>query len=141
MSNLMRTRLISWAAVLLSGVQMEAICRAQTFEAQKAEVAPETEAAPESPPRYNIPWGSGGFNFNAGLRGVYVDNVFLTQTGARDDFILMPELNVAAFFPVGLSNTVVLNLGVAYYLYFENPSLNNPLINPDSVLAFNIRGG
>ena len=83
MSNLMHKRLKSWAAVLLSGVQLEAICRAQTFEAQKAEVAPETEAAPESPPRYNIPWGSGGFNFSAGLRGAYVDNVFLTQTGAR----------------------------------------------------------
>ena len=79
----MRTRLISWAAVLVFAIQMEAIYRAQTFEAQKAEVAPETEAAPESLPRYNIPWGSGGFNFSAGLRGAYVDNVFLTQTGAR----------------------------------------------------------
>jgi hypothetical protein len=143
MSNLMRTRLISWAAVLLSGVQLEAICRAQTFEAQKNEVTAETEAAPESPPRYNIPWGSGGFNFSAGLRGVYVDNVFLTQTGARDDFILVPECDIAAFFPIGQSNTVVVDLGLAYYQYLKNTALNTgtPLINPNSELAFNIRSG
>lgn len=105
--------------------------------------APQTETAPESPPRYNIPWGSGGLNFSAGLRGVYVDNVYLTQTGARDDFILVPECDLAAFFPIGQSNTVVLDLGLAYYQYLENTSLNTgtPLINPNSELAFNLHSG
>ena len=141
MSNLMRTRLISWAAVLLSGVQPAAICRAQTFEAQKDEVSPEMEAAPENLPRYNIPWGSGGFNLSAGLRGVYVDNVYLTQTGARDDFILVPECDLAAFFPIGQSNTVVVDLGLAYYQYLKNTALNTgtPVINPNSELAFNMQ--
>jgi hypothetical protein len=42
----------------------------------------ESEGAMKTPARYNIPWGSGDFNFSAGLRGVYVDNVFLTHAGA-----------------------------------------------------------
>ena len=100
----------------------------------------EPQAVVESPQRYNLPVGSGGVNFSAGLRGVYVDNVFLTHTGARDDFVLVPEANIAGFFPVGQSNTVALDLGIAYYQYFKNTSLNSgtPLINPNSELAFNL---
>jgi hypothetical protein len=80
-------------------------------------------------------------NFSAGLRGVYIDNVFLTQTGARNDFVLVPECNLAGFFPVGRSNTVVLDVGIAYYQYFKNTSLNSgtPLINPNSEIAFNLQ--
>jgi hypothetical protein len=143
MSNQMHTRLTCWAAILLFAVQLEAICRAQTFEAQKDAVAPETQAPPEILPRYNIPWGSGGLNFSAGLRALYVDNVYLTQTGARDDFILVPECDIGAFFPIGQSNTVVLDLGLAYYQYLKNTALNTgtPVVNPNSELAFNIRSG
>ncbi len=103
----------------------------------------EPEAIPESRQRYNLPLGSGGVNFNVGLRGIYVDNVFLTQTGARDDFVLVPECNIAGFLPVGRSNLVVLNLGIAYYQYFQNSSLNTgmPLINPNSELGFNVQAG
>ncbi len=94
----------------------------------------------ETRPRYNVPWGRGGLNFNAGLRGVYVDNVYLTYTGARDDFILVPECDIAGFFPVGRTNTIVLDLGIAYYQYFNNKSLNTgtPVINPNSEIAFNL---
>jgi hypothetical protein len=56
---------------------------------------------------------------------------------------LVPECNLAAFYPIGLSNTVVLDLGIAYYQYFKNTELNSgtPLINPNSELAFNVRAG
>lgn len=108
---------------------------------------PPTPEEPEPPvvvdtrQRYNLPLGRGGINFNAGLRGVYVDNVFLTYTGAREDFVLVPECNIAAFFPIGRTNTLALDLGIAYYEYLKNDSLNTgkPIINPNSELAFNVQ--
>ncbi len=115
--------------------------------AQEPTQPPATEEKPaepeitlETPPRYNLPLGSGGINFSAGLRGVYVDNVFLTRHGARDDFVVIPEGRIAGFFPVGRSNTVTLNLGIGYYEYLKNTSLNSgtPVINPNSELAFNL---
>jgi hypothetical protein len=62
-----------------------------------------SEPIVQSPKRYNIPLGNGGFNFSAGLRGVYVDNVYLAHTGARDDFILVSECDAATFFPPAMS--------------------------------------
>ena len=99
---------------------------------QTGEVAPEPPATLAKESRYSIPWGSGGMNLSAGISEVYVDNVFLTHTGARDDFILVPECDIAAFFPVGQSNTVALDIGLAYYQYLKNTALNTgtPLINP-----------
>ena len=114
----------------------------ETVPSSPSEETPmEPQTSPDSVPRYNIPWGSGGVNLSAGVRGVYVDNVYLTQTGALDDFILVPECDIAAFFPIGQSNTVVLDLGIAYYQYFKNTSLNTgtPVINPSSELAFNLQ--
>src|ERR1051326_4346965 len=109
-----------------------------------AEENPE-EAQPMAPTgtRYNIPWGSGGLNLSAGLRGIYVDNVFLTHSATRDDFIFVPECDVSAFFPIGRSNTIVLDLGIAYYYYVNNTELNagGPIINPNSEVAFNIHSG
>jgi len=62
-----------------------------------------TESQPNAPTlkRYNIPWGSGGVNLTAGLRGMYVDNVFLSHSDTRDDFVVIPKFDVAAFFPLG----------------------------------------
>jgi hypothetical protein len=143
MSDLKHTSLICWAAGLLFGIQSAAVCRSQSMQAQSEETPPEVEMEPENLPHYNIPLGSGGINFSAGLRGVYVDNVYLTENGARNDFILVPECDIAAFFPIGQSNTVVLDLGLAYYQYLKNTELNTgmPLINPNSELAFKLRTG
>ena len=106
------------------------------------EPVPKPEPAQSPATGYSIPWGSGGFNLSAGLQGLYVDNVFLSHTQEKDDFVLAPELNVAAFFPIGRSNSVVLDLGVAYYHYFKNTELNTgPLVNPNSELAFNVQTG
>jgi hypothetical protein len=93
--------------------------------------------------RYNFPLGPGGINFSAGFRALYVDNVFLTQTDARNDFVLIPECDLGAFFPIGRSNSLNLDLGLAYYDYLKNTSLNTgaPVISPDSEIAFHIRTG
>jgi hypothetical protein len=96
-----------------------------------------------APSRFAIPVGSGGFNFNAGLKMEYVDNVYITHSNAKDDFILVPEADVAAFFPVGQLNSLALDVGLAYYEYLKNTTLNTgqPLVNPNTDLAFNLRSG
>ncbi len=122
---------------------------AVTGSGQQAVPDAQLQAALEDPPvqsegrHYNIPWGSGGVNLSLGLRGTYVDNVFLSSTGKRDDFVLSPEADVAVFFPIGRSNSVVLDLGIAYYQYLDNTELNTgvPLINPKSQLGLNLRSG
>lgn len=102
------------------------------------------ETAPEPPAvHYNIPWGSGGFNFAAGLKFVYVDNVFLTYANPLNDFVLVPSCDITAFFPIGQSNTLALNVGIDFYHYFKNTELNTgaPLVNPGSEVAFNLQTG
>lgn len=131
------------------------LCRAQEppVEQRPAEGQPATvserEAAAEAqaravvPDRYNISLGRGGITLSAGLAALYVDNVFLTEKDLRDDFILVPQLNVGVFYPIGRINTLRLDLGILYYHYFKNTSLNSgaPSINPNSVLEFNIYSG
>jgi len=68
---------------------------------QTGEAATEAPATVTRVNLYNIPWGSGGVNFSAGLRGLHLDDLFLTHTGARDDFILFPACHIEAFFAVG----------------------------------------
>ncbi len=126
--------LISLAAWTMPGIGAD-------YSAPGETTAEEEVPFIEVPKRYNIPLGSGGVNLSTGLKGLYVDNVYLSHTSERDDFVIIPELNVASFFPVGQSNTIVLDLGIAYYEYLKNSSLNSgtPLINPNSEIAFNLR--
>jgi hypothetical protein len=95
------------------------------------------------PARYFIPLGSGGINLNAGLKTEYVDNVYLTEDNTKDDLIIIPECDLAAFFPVGQLNTMGLDVGLAYYQYLKNTELNTgmPLVNPNTDLRFNLRTG
>lgn len=96
-----------------------------------------------APTHFAIPLGSGGLNFDAGLKAEYIDNVFLTHDNRKDDIILVPECDLAAFFPVGHLNVLALDVGLAYYQYLKNTSLNTgiPLINPNTDLAFNLYSG
>jgi len=128
---------------MVTAPQLRAQEPAVSTEPSTEEMTTESEPNAPTPKRYNIPWGSGGVNLSLGFRGVYVDNVFLTHTDTRDDYVLIPEFDVAAFFPIGQSNTVVVDVGIAYDYYTKNTSLNSsaPIINPNSELAFNIRSG
>ena len=136
----------SWRAVASLGlVLLAGTCSAQdrNRESLTGETAAAARARAARSRRYNIRWGSGGLNLQAGVQGVYVDNVFLSDTTKQDDFLLVPELKIGAFFPVGQLNTFGLNLGIAYYQYFKNTELNTgvPIVNPDSRLEFNIYSG
>jgi hypothetical protein len=107
------------------------------------EAAAEAQARAALPERYNISLGRGGITLSAALEGLYVDNVFLTHTDARDDFVLVPQLNAGLFYPIGRLNTLRVDLGLAYYYYTRNTSLNSgtPTVSPNTLLDFRIYSG
>ncbi len=87
---------------------------------------------------YNIHLGPVLFQTQAKVGAAYTDNVFLSGVNKKDDFIVTPEIDLAAMLPVGRFNSLKLALGLSYEWFAKNHSLNSsvPLVNPDSELAF-----
>jgi hypothetical protein len=87
---------------------------------------------------YNIHFGDLRFQTQARLGAAYTDNVFSSGTDKKDDFIINPEIDLAALLPIGHFNSLRLSVGLGYEYFVKNHSLNGdaPLVNPDSELAF-----
>ncbi|MEY2493389.1 MAG: hypothetical protein QOH24_2340, partial [Verrucomicrobiota bacterium] len=105
---------------------------------------------------YNLQLGPIKFRFSATMGIEYNDNVnlaedssafFLSPTGPilvttkpQSDFILRPQVNVDALWPITQLNTLKLDLGVGYAFYLDhsNYNTNGVLVSPGSQLAFDI---
>lgn len=105
---------------------------------------------------YNLQVGPIKFRFSATMGVEYNDNVnlaedgsvvFLSPTGPilvttspQEDFILRPQINLDALWPITQLNTLRLDIGVghAFYLDHSNYDTNSVLISPGSQLAFDI---
>jgi len=87
---------------------------------------------------YNIRVGDLRFQTQARLGAAYTDNVFSSGVNKKDDFIINPEVDLAALMPIGHFNSLRLSVGLGYEYFTKNHSLNGdaPLVNPDSELAF-----
>ena len=101
------------------------------------------ESAQAQAQQYNMHYGPIGLQIGAGLHFGYTDNAFYSQTNRLDDFVINPELNLAAFMQVSEINTLRLSIGLGYEYYVKNSVLNPdaPMVNPDSELVFNIFAG
>jgi len=88
---------------------------------------------------YNLRCGPVRFRSDASLAGSYTDNVFYSQN-AKEDYLVRPEITLAALWPVTELNTLRLSLGLAYEWYAKNRELNTdaPLVNPGSELVFHL---
>jgi len=95
------------------------------------------------PSDYNLKLGPVLMSVNATLSGEYVDNVALTNSGTKSDFIISPQLGVTASWPVTTENTLRLSTSIGYSKYLIHPQYDtgNVLIAPDSVLSFDIYVG
>jgi hypothetical protein len=115
----------------------------QLGQSPLSEAFARVKAKETAPSHFLVPIGSGGLNLSAGLKTEYIDNVFLTESNAKDDFILVPECDLSAFFPIGQVNSLGLDVGLAYYEYLKHSQLNTgtPLVNPNTDLAFNVYSG
>lgn len=105
---------------------------------------------------YNLQAGPVKLRFSATFGVEYNDNVnlsedasailigpagpFLATTEKQSDFIIRPQLNVNALWPITQLNTFKLDLGIGYSFYLEHPEYdtNALLISPGSQLAFDI---
>jgi hypothetical protein len=105
---------------------------------------------------YNLQLGPMKLRFSATLGFEYNDNINLSEdasalvpsingpvlltTEQQSDFIIRPQVNINALWPITQLNTFRLDLGIGYAFYTQHPSNNTNaiLVNPGSQLAFDI---
>jgi hypothetical protein len=89
---------------------------------------------------YNLLAGPVRFRFSITTGIEYNDNINLAGENKQDDFIIRPQFNIAAIWPVTQLNTLRLDLGIGYAFYLDNTNdnTNNILISPGSQIAFDI---
>jgi len=105
---------------------------------------------------YNLQLGPMKFRFSATLGFEYNDNINLSEDGSavfpsplgpvlvttekQSDFIIRPQFNVNALWPITQLNTFKLDLGVGYAFYMDHSEndTNGLLLSPGSQLAFDI---
>jgi hypothetical protein len=89
---------------------------------------------------YNLLLGPIRFRVSATMGVEYNDNVNYADVGAQTDWILTPNINIDAIWPITQLNTLRLDLGLAYALYVDHSNYNTRgiLIAPNSQVAFDI---
>jgi hypothetical protein len=105
---------------------------------------------------YNLELGPMKLRFSATIGFEYNDNVNLSEdasallpgvngpvlvsTEKQSDFIIHPQINLNAIWPITQVNTFRLDLGLGYAFYLDhsNYNTNSLLISPGSQLAFDI---
>ncbi len=89
---------------------------------------------------YNLLIGPVRFRLGATIGVEYNDNINLAEVNEQDDFIIRPQVNFDAIWPLTQLNTLRLDIGLGYawYLDHSEANTNGLLINPGSQLAFDI---
>ena len=105
---------------------------------------------------YNLQLGPIKFRFSATMGFEYNDNVNLAEDGSvtlltltgpitlttesQSDWILRPQVNLNALWPITQLNTLKFDIGLGYAFYMDNSDYNTNglLIAPGSQLAFDI---
>ena len=98
----------------------------------------------EPPPAdANIKVGKVRLRFDAALNTEYVDNVYATSVDPVDDFIVTPEIGIAAAWQLTTLNTLRLRTTIGFAKYLNNPILDrqNLTLSPDSALSFKVYAG
>jgi len=72
------------------------------------------------------------------LRLDWNDNINISRTNSRQDFIVTPTLNVNASYPLTDRNVLTLSVGLGYKAYFENGQYNTLLLHSGTALSFDI---
>jgi hypothetical protein len=95
------------------------------------------------PTDYNMKVGPVLLNFTGSVEGDYNDNIGLTNSGAKSDFLITPEVGIQAQWPVTETNTLNLSTSLGYTKYLIHPQFDTDhiLVAPDSRLAFDIYTG
>ena len=136
--------LLSRRALSLSLALLAAVSVARAQDAIRPSLAGETAAAARSQSLDRIPYnlmvGPMRFRFSATAGVEYNDNINLSETNTKDDFIFHPQVNMDAIWPITQLNTLKLDLGVGYNFYLDHSrnDTDTILLSPGSQLAFDI---
>jgi hypothetical protein len=89
---------------------------------------------------YNLLLGPVRFRVSATVGVEYNDNVNYADVGAQADWIITPNINVDAIWPITQLNTLRLDFGLSYAVYADHSNYNTRgiLIAPNSQVAFDI---
>jgi hypothetical protein len=127
---------------MLGGVGMlgDADSYGQTADSLAGESAAQTLKQSIAAEEYNLKWGPVRFETRARLGLAYTDNVFYSDKKESEDFLINPEIDLRASWPITELNSLRLSLGLGYEWYLNNTELNSdrPLINPNSEFVFNV---
>src|SRR4051812_24998872 len=97
---------LSWVC---AGIVSDAVAQTETLPGLRESLAGERSAQELgrslTNEDYNIHLGPVRFQTQARLGAAYTDNVFLSGINKKDDFILSPEIDLAALLPVGQFNS------------------------------------
>ena len=89
---------------------------------------------------YNLLAGPIRFRFSATFGIEYNDNINLAEVNEEGDFILRPQVNINAIWPITQLNTLRLDIGLGYSFYLDHPENDTDglLIAPGSAISFDI---
>ncbi len=106
--------------------------------------AADTRQGAASTPQSNfMRLGPVGVDVSAGVGLEFNDNVGISETNRKSDFIFRPNVNVDTQWQVSPLNTIRLGIGVSYAKYFNNPKLDTQalLLSPGTQLTYDIYVG
>lgn len=89
---------------------------------------------------YNLMTGPIRYRVSATFGVEYNDNINLSENNAESDFIVHPQVNIDAIWPVTQINTLRLDIGLGYAFYLDHSDqdTNGILLAPGSQIAFDI---
>lgn len=89
---------------------------------------------------YNLLAGPVRFRVSATVGLEYNDNVNIAEINKQEDFIFRPQVNLNMVWPVTQLNTLRLDLGLGYAVYFDHSeyNTNSILLAPTSQLSFDV---
>src|SRR5205085_1177672 len=89
---------------------------------------------------YNLLVGPVRFRVSATMGVEYNDNINFAENNKQDDFILHPQVNLNAIWPITQINTLTLDIGIGYSIYLDHSedNTNGILISPATQVSFDI---
>jgi hypothetical protein len=87
---------------------------------------------------YNIQTGQLRLLAGAGLKLEYSDNITYVDAKPQSDFILTPQVNTRAYWPISEANALTVSLGLGYVKYFQHDENDYFLLEPGSAVALDL---
>jgi hypothetical protein len=124
MTVLFGTMLVRGQEALRTAIQAD-----RSYEARQAPVVWPEDQLRAGPVRFDV---------GAVISAEWNDNVNIAEINRQQDYILRPQVNVRALWPITDRTRLSLGAGIGYTIYLEGNRDDRLLLSPDSELAFDM---